>query len=167
LFTHPQVSLADGKMTRQWLKDAIDHNLDNDHGRSYLTHCWLPRNLFERWCEWNHLPKSPPRFRPLQESRGRALPEGAEGSPDSNKGGRPPAVDWEALKDAIVKEIKNHGYPEGQNPPGWRGTKDVADFIEDTFPKEVKKVSRRTIEDNVRRIIRELKATSTGKPVSR
>jgi len=84
----------------------------------------------------------------------------------SNKGGRPPAADWEALKDALVEEIKTQGYPDRQNLPGWRGTKDVADWIVETFPKEVKRVSRRTIEHNVRRIIRELKAAS-AKPVSR
>jgi hypothetical protein len=201
LFTHPQVSLADEKMTRQWLKDAIDHNFDNEHGRSYLKHCWLPRNLFERWCARHHLPKSPPRFQPSQESRGRVLPEGADGSPGppmpapmsvpqpasklavhivdqtevpdpskaSNKGGRPPAVDWEALKDALREENKKHGYPDPGNPPGWRQTKDVADWAEAKLGREVKDVSRRTIEDNVRRILRELKkeAASTAKPVSR
>jgi hypothetical protein len=198
LFTHPQVSLADEKMTRQWLKDAIDHNLDNEDGRSYLKHCWLPRNLFERWCARHHLPKSPPRFQPSQESRGRVLPEGADGSPEppmpapmlvpqpasklavnivdqtevpnpfkaSNKGGRPPAVDWEALKDALREEIKIHGYPDPRNPPGWRGTKDAVEFAVRRLGKEGGDVSHRTLEDNVRRILRELKA-STAKPVSR
>jgi hypothetical protein len=83
----------------------------------------------------------------------------------SNKGGRPPAADWEALKDALAEEIKITGHPGPQNPPGWRGTKEVADWAAAKLRQE--DVSRRTIEDNVRRILRELKAASTAKPVSR
>src|SRR5262249_11351205 len=195
LFLFPGVSRA-RRMTPQWLQDAIDHNYDNQRGRLWLQNCWLPRNLFERWCEWHHLPKSAPRFQPSQKGRGRGSPEGAERSAEppmpapmlapqrasklavnivdqtdvpaakaSNKGGRPPAVDWEPLEDALVKEIEILGFPERRNPPGWRGTKDVADWIEKTFPKDVEKVARRTIEDHVRRIIRDLKAAA--KPVSR
>jgi hypothetical protein len=66
-FVFPGVSVTHGKMTRKWLQDAIDNNYDNEHGRSYLRACWLPRKLFQCWCGWHHLPKSPPRFEP-QES---------------------------------------------------------------------------------------------------
>jgi hypothetical protein len=58
-FVFPGVSWTHGKMTRRWLQDAIDNNYDNEHGRSYLRACWLPRKLFQRWCGWHHLPKSP------------------------------------------------------------------------------------------------------------
>jgi hypothetical protein len=84
-----------------------------------------------------------------------------------NKGGRPPAVDWEALEGALVEEIKISGYPDRRNPPGWRGTKDVADWAAAKFGKESGDVSHRTIEDNVRRILRKLAAASTAKSVSR
>ena len=83
-----------------------------------------------------------------------------------NKGGRPPAVDWEALRDPLAEEIKILGFPERRNTPGWRGTKDVADWAEAKLRKEAKDVARRTIEDNMRKIINELRA-STAKPVSR
>jgi hypothetical protein len=83
-----------------------------------------------------------------------------------NKGGRPPAVDWEALRDALAEEIKILGFPERRNTPGWRGTKDAADWAEAKLRKEAKDVARRTIEDNMRKIINELRA-STAKPVSR
>jgi len=83
-----------------------------------------------------------------------------------NKGGRPPAVDWEALRDPLAEEIKILGFPERRNAPGWRGTKDVADWAEAKLRKEAKDVARRTIEDNMRKIIKELRA-STAKPVSR
>ena len=69
LFLFPGVDLTHGKMTSQRLQDAIHYNLDLEHGRSLLRHCWLPRDLFKRWCGWHHLQKSPPRFEP-QESRG-------------------------------------------------------------------------------------------------
>ena len=85
----------------------------------------------------------------------------------SNKGGRPPAADWEALEARLVEEIKIHGYPERGNPPGWRGTKDAAELAEATLRKESGNVSRRTIEDNVRKILRKLQPASTAKPVSR
>jgi hypothetical protein len=64
LFLHPGLSPSHWKMERQWLRDAIDNNYDNEHGRSYLRHCWLPRTLFKRWCGWHHLPKSTPLFQP-------------------------------------------------------------------------------------------------------
>jgi hypothetical protein len=69
LFLCPGISLSHWKMERQWLRDAIDNNYDNEHGRYYLRHCWLPRNLFKCWCEWQHLPKSPSRFQPQKSQR--------------------------------------------------------------------------------------------------
>src|SRR6516164_9547270 len=226
LFLIPGLTLK-RRMTRQRLQDAIEYNLDNEHGRSLLENWWFPRNIFERWCAWHHLPKSPPRFQAPQESRARISPEatgraaeilifapmfapqpvvtlvdqsevpsGIEprvrvptpqdgGEPRSlvqdsplpsdecsdlntqrNKGGRPPAVDWEALRDALAEEIKILGFPERRNTPGWRGTKDAADWAEAKLRKEAKDVARRTIEDNMRKIINELRA-STAKPVSR
>jgi hypothetical protein len=83
-----------------------------------------------------------------------------------NKGGRPPAVDWEALKDALAEEIKSSGFPDRKSPPGWRSTKDVADWVEEKLGKEAEHVARRTIEDNVRKMINELRA-SMAKMVSR
>ena len=64
LFLYPGVSWTHGRMTHQWLQDAIDNNYDGEHGRSYLRHCWLPRKPFQHWCKWHHLPESPPRFKP-------------------------------------------------------------------------------------------------------
>jgi hypothetical protein len=174
-FVFPGVSWTDGKMTRKWLQDAIDNDWDGRRGRSYLENCWLPRNLFERWCAWHNLPKSPPRFQPSQDSRARVSPDErsdlntqpSKPPKPSNRGGRPPAVDWEALKYALREEIKIHGYPDPRNPPGWRGTKDAVEFAVRRLGKEGGDVSHRTIEDNVRRILRELKAASAAKPVSR
>jgi hypothetical protein len=45
LYLHPASAIA--RMTREWLKDAIDHNYDGDHGRSaYLPFCWIERRMF-------------------------------------------------------------------------------------------------------------------------
>ena len=67
LFRFPGVNFTAGKMTHQRLQDAIDNDPDGEHVRLLLSHCWLPRDLFERWCARHHLPKSPSRFQP-QES---------------------------------------------------------------------------------------------------
>jgi Tetratricopeptide repeat len=157
------------RMTPQRLQDAIDNNYDNQHGRSLVENCWVPQNSFKRWCAWHHLPESPPRFQPSQEIRARVSPDERSdlNTQPSNRGGRPPAVDWEALKDALREEIKIHGFPDPRNPPGWRGTKDAVDFAVQRLGKEAGDVSHRTIEDNVRRILSELKPASAAKPVSR
>jgi hypothetical protein len=229
LFLFPGVSLT-RRMTPQRLQDAIDNNYDNQHGRSWVENCWVPRNLLKRWCAWHHLPESPPRFQPSQEIRTPVSPEGAKRSPESpmpaptlvpepasklvvdavdqpevpsgiagevsipiaqdgreqrsllahedfptasgecntqsDKGGRPPAVDWEALKEPLAREINHHGYPDPRNAPGWRRTKDVADWAQTQLRKEAENVSRRTIENNIRRLLQEHKASST-KPDSR
>ena len=72
-----------------------------------------------------------------------------------DKGGAPPKADWDALKEPLRAEIKKHGYPHPQNPPGWQRTKDVVDWALTTTGEHV---SPRTVEDNVRRILKELKA---------
>ena len=63
LYLHPWSTKA--RMTRDWLKDARQHDLDGDHGRSeYLAHCWLSRRMFERWLVKHPLPESPAHFQP-------------------------------------------------------------------------------------------------------
>ena len=154
-FVFPGVSGTHGKMTRKWLQDVIDNNWDDRRGRSYLENCWLPRKLYERWCERHHLPKSPQRFQPSQDSRPRVSvaersePNMRPSEPQkpSNRGGRPQAVDWEALKDAFREVITIHDHPDPRNPPGWRGTKDAVEFAVRRLGKEGGNVSHRTIED--------------------
>jgi hypothetical protein len=78
-----------------------------------------------------------------------------------DKGGRPAKADWDALKDALREQIGILGYPASQKPPGWRRLKDVMDWIAEhpILGKIGEEVSPRTMEDNVRRILRELKAS--------
>jgi hypothetical protein len=61
LFLHPAVAKA--RMTRTWLKDAAKYDYDRNNGRSYLAHCWIPRDLAKRWFESLRLPL-PPWFTP-------------------------------------------------------------------------------------------------------
>lgn len=79
--------------------------------------------------------------------------------PVKERGGRPPTADWDALKEALRAEIKVHGYPNPQNLPGWQRTKDVVDWAFGKLGKVGEDVSHRTVEDNVRRILKELKAS--------
>jgi hypothetical protein len=68
LYLHPATSKA--RMTREWLKDAIEHNYDGDAGRSaYLAHCWIHRAMFDRWLAKHRLPPAPPRFQPKKNYR--------------------------------------------------------------------------------------------------
>jgi hypothetical protein len=163
LFLFPGISPTHWKMTRQWFQDARDNNLDGKKGRLYLKHCWLPAKVFEHWCARHHLPESPPRFVPQESHR---VSKRKHLTQPFNKGGRPPKVDWNALKDAFQQEIKICGYPNSQNPPGWQRTKDVVDWAFTKLGKEGENVIPRTVADHVRRMLRELKASST-KPVSR
>jgi len=158
LFLHPGVTLTHRKMTRSWLRELIKHNLDNEHGRLYLRLCWLRRNLFERWCRWHHLLKLLPRFQP-QETHAVSTAHGNEAAATKNKGGAPPKADWDALKEPLRAEIKKHGYPHRQNPPGWQRTKDVVDWALTMLGTTSEHVSPRTVEDNVRRILKELRAS--------
>jgi hypothetical protein len=89
-FVFPGVSWT-GKMTRQWLQDAIDNNYDNEHGRSYLKHCWLPRNVFERWCARHHLPELLLGFQPTEGKY-------------SDKGGQQPTAAGDSPKNAATRQ---------------------------------------------------------------
>jgi hypothetical protein len=105
LYLHPLVTKA--RMTRECLKDAIEHNYDGDRGRSqYLPHCWMPRRMFVRWLAKHRLPESPPRFEPIACG----LPESPPRSePISSRRGRPPKLNWNAVKDKVWERMDWHG----------------------------------------------------------
>jgi hypothetical protein len=147
------------RMTRDWLTRQIETSKDQTTINSqYLAHCWIRRDFFERWLAKHRLPESPPRFQPRQASSRQPRP--------SHKGGAPPKADWEALKEPLRQEIEIRGYPDPRNPPGWQRTKDVVEWAFEKLGKEGEHVSPRTVGDNLRKILRELK-DSSAKPVSR
>lgn len=119
----------------------------------------MPRELFRRWREMHHLPEAP-RFEPQDNYV--VTPTHL---PPSNKGGRPPKVEWDALKDALREEIKIYGFPDPQKPPGWRGTKDVVEWAFEKLGRTERDVSPRTVAYHVRKMLVELAAAA--KPVSR
>jgi hypothetical protein len=61
LFLHPAVAKA--RMTRSSLIEAAEYNYDGKHGRSYAAHCWIRREMAERWFQ-NHRLSLPPWFTP-------------------------------------------------------------------------------------------------------
>jgi len=63
LYLHPWTVRT--RMTREWLRDAIEYNYDGHRGRSqFLPWCWIPRGMYERLAANHNLPISPPRFQP-------------------------------------------------------------------------------------------------------
>jgi hypothetical protein len=67
LYLHPWTVKA--KMTRQWMENMIETHPRATIPRQYFDHCWLPRNLFQRWLAKHHLPASPRRFQPQKSHR--------------------------------------------------------------------------------------------------
>ena len=61
LFLHPISTMK--RMTPEFLRDVIKHDIDSNGGRSYLEYCWFPQWLFKRWLSQHNLPES--RFEPL------------------------------------------------------------------------------------------------------
>jgi hypothetical protein len=62
LYLHPWTVKA--KMKRQWMENIIEITPPATIRFQYLDHCWLPRNLFQRWIAKHHLPVLAPRFQP-------------------------------------------------------------------------------------------------------
>jgi hypothetical protein len=130
LFRFPGVDFTAGKMTRQRLQGAIDHDLDGEHVRLLLRHCWLPQDLFERWRAWRHLPESVPRFEPQESHR---LGKGKQRAQPSEKGGRPPAVDWRRrpAQERIRQELEKKA-PEYIDSPGRKTCWSIAQILVET-----------------------------------
>jgi hypothetical protein len=67
LYLHPWTVKA--KMTRQWMESMIETHSPAAIRSQYFDHCWLPRNVFQRWLAKHHLPASVPRFQPQKSHR--------------------------------------------------------------------------------------------------
>jgi hypothetical protein len=99
LYLHPATAKA--RMTREWLRDAIDNNYDGDHGRTqYLAHCWIPRRLFERWLTKHRLAESPPWFQPA---------DGPAAQIEKPKRGRPAEYNWPGVRTRLAAYVSQHG----------------------------------------------------------
>ena len=125
LFLHPGVSLTHWKMTAKWYQQARENNLDNEQGRSYLRHCWLPRSLFEDWCAWHNLPKSPPRFQPEHAATMVAQPTAVEKLPKAILKRRRPA------RERIRQELEEKA-PQYIDTPGGETCWSIAKILVET-----------------------------------
>jgi hypothetical protein len=63
-YLHPATSKA--RMTREWMQRMIDtYREEPEKVRlHYLSRCWLPQHLFQKWLKKHELPPSPVRFKP-------------------------------------------------------------------------------------------------------
>ncbi len=52
------------------------------------------------------------------------------------KGGRPPAADWDAYYEKFLEEVKARGFPDKLNDDGWRRQVDVANWLTNLAEKE-------------------------------
>jgi hypothetical protein len=105
LYLHPVTTKI--RMTREWLRDAINYNYDGAHGRSeYLTYCWIPRSVFELWLAKHRLPDSPPRFRPQKSPAPSAATPQDETAAIVQAAGRGP-VPYVQLSDVLAKCVEN------------------------------------------------------------
>jgi len=102
LVLHFHAATAIRRMTRDWLKDADDHDYDGHCGQSeYLAHCWIPRGLFDRWLAKHR----------LHDSSGRFQPRGGEVLPRLKKAqrGRPAEYNWDGVKARLATYVAQHG----------------------------------------------------------
>jgi hypothetical protein len=64
LFLNPY-SPKKARMTREYLGEAIETDIDQERGRSeFLPFCWARREMIARWFEKHRLPKSPALLEP-------------------------------------------------------------------------------------------------------
>jgi hypothetical protein len=71
LYLHPGVTKA--KMTREFMRNIVETSPPATVQRQYLDHCWIPRELAERWCRSHNIrmltrPKKQGGRRPYDDS---------------------------------------------------------------------------------------------------
>ena len=74
----------------------------------------------------------------------------------SNKGGRPPKGDWEAIEDALAARIERDGEPEPRNIDGWQRQADVYRWVADLLVREGVDVSETTIKTHVGKMLKRM-----------
>ncbi len=92
----------------------------------------------------------------------RALFQGAPLSSNTKRGGgRPPAADWDAVKEMLRLEIDRRGPPDREGPADWRTVTDAMRFVENALQKRGERVMETALRSHVSRILREI-AAETG-----
>jgi hypothetical protein len=72
------------------------------------------------------------------------------------RGGRPPAADWEAVKDALRIKINECGFPE-RGSIGWQTRADVERWVQDLLERRHEPAEMSTIKDHVPIMLDELR----------
>jgi len=91
------------RVTSEWFRDVIKHNMDGRCGRFILAHSWFPRRLFDRWLARHRQPESPPRFEPqAKQFTGTTRLK-------KPKRGRPPEYNWSGVKSRLAAYVSKHG----------------------------------------------------------
>jgi hypothetical protein len=123
LYLHPDVVWA--RMTRERLREAINHNYDGNAGRSqYLSHCWIRRRSFDRWLAKHRLEQSPARFQPRDEVTLAKLKRA--------KRGRPAEYNWDGVKSKLTMHVSEHGVMQSFDEL----LQKCADFASEDHPKK-------------------------------
>jgi hypothetical protein len=90
----------------------------------------------------------------------------ASGSADAalkkNTGGRPPAADWNAIRDALQLEIQRRGLPDQENERGWQTQADVESWVAGALADRRENAGEATIRRHVRAMLDAISAETGG-----
>jgi hypothetical protein len=79
------------RMTREYLSDVIESDIDQERGRSdFLPFCWARREMIARWFEKHRLPKSPALLEPTTSGHPAIQPH--DGEIEASQGSDPPLL---------------------------------------------------------------------------
>jgi len=130
LYLHQATPKA--KLRPDELQTAIDLRDDQIVLSEYLSHCWVPRDMFGRWLKKHCLEESPARFQPLtEESR-----KPRETSPP--KRGAP-------LRNYIAEKVLPRMFPSGVPPRAKLSDKNLVHLVQEELAKEDIRASGDTI----------------------
>ena len=75
----------------------------------------------------------------------------------ANKGGRPPAADWDAYFPKLLEKVKTDGFPDKLNVDGWSKQVDVENWLANLAEKEGFSPGKSTIREKARDFLARVK----------
>jgi hypothetical protein len=101
-----------GRMRRQQLSDAIDTFPPDRLRAAYLSRCWIPRRMFDRFLAKHELPAAPRRFEPRERSAKNENETSSPGPsltltppPNARRRGRKPKL-LNQVKEAMQRDLR-------------------------------------------------------------
>ncbi len=165
LYLNPEITKF--RMNRESIQEVITYDYDGDEGRSqYLSHCWIPRRLFEQWRIKHRQPESP-HFQPCRgkfssankETKPAGGPWGTAESGLKKAGrGRPAEYNWEGVKAKLADYVSKHGPMQTSDEL----LQKCEDFASDLHP-ENKTPSDKTIREAIMKHALDVAAGVSGK----